>query len=320
MDNQNNIPPQKKDLTAARSIGEALPDLGMLNTSEDPLLDALMSYRQSELNKDSQQAPDSRLLWARIESEITRNEEARNTAPVFTLGRSFTRYAAAAAILIMALAGVLYYQQNYVPVLLGQSGESIETVILEDGSSVTLRPYSKLFRRSASAGSQFHIEGEALFEVTHDPDRTFTVYTPESKVEVLGTTFTLSDWGEESELYLREGSVRITNRISDRSMLLEPGERAGAGSDGDLSKSKTDGETYTDWLNRQLTFRNASASYIFKELEQQFNIRIESDEISGDISGTINLDQLDGVLADLELLLNGTFTSVGERSYRFQNN
>lgn len=320
MAKQDHIPPNDKDLLIARSIGKALPDLRSLPASEDPLLNALMNYRETEKQQSELQSPDSKMLWDRIESQINQKEKNRKSAPIYRIGHSITRYAAAAVILIMALAGILYYQQNYVPELLGQAGSDIQTVYLEDGSTVTLRPYSKLYRISKSAGSQFDLEGEALFEVSHDPDRTFTVYTPESKVEVLGTTFTLSDWGAESEVYLEEGSVRITNLISERSLTLEPGERAGASADGTISRSESDGSAYKDWLNRQLTFQNASAEYIFRELEQHFNIRIEAGEIPGGISGTITLDSIDQVLADLELLLNGTFSSEGERSYRFENN
>ncbi|MFN1833615.1 FecR family protein [Balneola sp. MJW-20] len=318
MAKQFNIDPNDRDLLLAQAIGRALPDMSTVNDLNDPLLNTLLQYKESGAQTIKQE-PDSESLWSRIDKK-TDTISGTRPANVINLGNTLYRYAAAAVILILAFGGMFYYQQNYVPQLVGESFAAIEIVTLEDGSKITLRPYSKLYQMSKNSGDQYKLSGEALFEVTSDPERIFSVQTAESKVEVLGTTFIVSDWGDNTEVYLKEGSIRFSSMVSNEKLILSPGESATADEQGTISSGPSDESGFTDWLNAQMTFENASLRYIFSELEQHFNIRIQSVQATDTLSGTIVLDNVDQVLSDLGLLLDGTFTKTGDKTYRFSLN
>ncbi|MEX2603161.1 MAG: FecR domain-containing protein [Gracilimonas sp.] len=319
MENNQNISPNDQDLLLARKIGASLPDINSLYAENDPLLNALLQYKKSQVQK--QLKVDSDKLWNAINSDMSASQKP---AKIFILYPSFKKYAVAAAIIIAAFIGIVMYQSYPRTVLMGESFASIEIIDLPDGSTVTLRPYSKLYQENYSEKNQYyHLEGEAYFEVTSNIDRLFTVSTNHSKVEVLGTKFILSEWGNKSSVYLEEGQIKYSSIASKQSVVLEPGQASKADELGTIPQiTDTDGAIYKDWLQNELVFKNESAEMVFSELEQHFNINIESDTVAknADLSGSIQLDQLQSVLDNLELVLNGTFTQTGERSYTFVQN
>lgn len=321
MENEQNISPNDPDLLLAQKIGEILPNLDELNTAEDELLQKLFQYKQETSGQTY--TPNSTAIWNSIRSHLDGSEtESRAKALIFQLTPAFRRYAIAASLVMAAFLGSYLYQSLTASTLIGESFAAIEHLTLTDGTKVTLRPYSKLYEDDISdERAEYQLQGEALFEVTKDPDRIFAVVTDRSEVEVLGTKFILSDWGINSTVYLEEGSVRYTSLSTRESVTLKPGESATVSETGSSPSVKEANETiYTDWLHNELVFDNETAKRIFEELEQHFNIRIESsDSITNDtLSGSIELSDLNSVLDDLGLVLEGTFTATGSRAYVFK--
>lgn len=317
-DNQN-ISPSEQDLQLARLIGENLPDLSGLESSTDALLVRLFAYKNSV--SQSVEPINSTAVWDSIQSEIN---ESSGSARIVQLTPAIRRYAVAAAIAVFALLGSFIYQQFTAPALIGESFATAEVVTLTDGSTVTLRPYSSLFAVDVSDHSaEYKLEGEGYFEVTHNPSRTFAVRTDQSEVQVLGTRFILSDWGNTSTVYLQEGRIQYTALNSLKSVQLEPGESASVNeATAEPSVSAADEAPFTDWLNNELIFRNEPVQLVFSELEQHFNISIQAqpDILRETLSGSIQLDDLESVLSDLELVLGGTFSETGQHSYVFKPN
>lgn len=320
MPNQDQISPNQQDRVLAREIGEALPKVGKLSELNDPLLNALLSFKK---DKNEVKAPvPSNKIWASIQADI--DSLPKKPATIRTLYPAFKRLAVAASIVILALASFWVYQVNRGEVLIGESFASTELVELQDGTVVTLRPHSKLYETSISEENHnYRLAGEAYFEVHSDPQRIFSVTTSQSKVEVLGTKFVLSDWGNSSEVFLEEGRVRFTSTSTQKFIELSKGEASSVSTSNPIPEIKaTDAAEYKDWLSNELVFRNKSAQAVFSELEQHFNISIEAETPldEEDLSGTIQLDNLQSVLQNLELVLNGDFTQTGERSYVFRGN
>jgi len=314
-DNNNILPNNDSDLLLAQKIGEALPDIERLQDDSDPLLQQLFSYREAQAEQI--QGIDSSLVWDAIESEM----HAREPATIFRLTPAIRRYATAAAILIAALVGSFLYQNLSGPELIGESFSTVTKVELSDGSIVSLRPNSKLYEHSISASkATSSIQGEAYFDITHDPNRNFSVSTSQAKVEVLGTKFVLSNWGNTSRVFLEEGRIQYESLISRNSVVLEPGQSSEIN---ELTITpeviETESSVYTDWLDDQLVFQDQQVEDIFNELEHHFNIQIQRPEVLDEenLTGTIQLDDLSSVLQDLELVLGGNFTQTGENEYRF---
>ncbi|HBX65746.1 MAG: hypothetical protein CL670_00630 [Balneola sp.] len=316
MADNNNISPANNDTELARLIGESLPDLSKLDQTQDPLLPHLFSYKETVTSQTV--SINSEALWDSISGEMNNPAEK---ARVLQLSPAVKRYLMAAAVLIIALVGSFMYQSYLSPVLIGESFASAEVIELQDGSTVTLRPYSKLFEiDNTNASAMYKLEGEGYFEVTPNPDRIFSVQTVMAEVQVLGTKFVLSDWGSTSSVYLQEGRIRYTALSSNQAIELEPGESSSVTENVQSPQIQSVNEdVFTDWLNNELVFRNESVEQVFSELEQHYNIQIQTaPEVAGEfLSGTIGLDSLSTVLRDLELVLGGTFTQTGPNSYVF---
>lgn len=318
-DNQN-ISPDDQDQQLARLIGDALPDLSSISSAtSDPLLIALLKYKNDV--SISTVDIDSASLWDSINSSIA----SRNiSAQIFFLSPAIRRYAIAAAVIIAAFTGIFFYQNLTSPHLIGESFSSAEIITLPDGSKVTLRPYSKLYGVGFSeAEASYKLEGEAYFNVTTDPTRTFSVSTHQSEVRVLGTRFVLSDWGSRSTVYLQEGRIQYTSLKNQQSIVLEPGQSSTIDNTTPVPEIKIDNEDiYTDWLDNQLVFRNESVANIFSELEQHFNITIQAQPavLQENLSGSVQLDELNAVLGDLELVLGGSFEQTESFTFVFSSN
>lgn len=319
MPNNSNISPDKADLLLAQKIGDALPNLNTLDTNVDPLLSELFRYKKATAGQIP--AINSNSLWDSIQAEIN---EQQTKAPVFTLTPTIKRYAIAAGILILAFIGSYIYQNILSSNLIAESFATIRQVQLLDGSTVNLRPYSQLYKLSVSENSaEYMLEGEAFFEVTHNPNRTFSVKTDQAKVKVLGTKFVLSNWGGASRVFLQEGQIQYESLSSLKSVILKPGQSSVIHASNDTPEiSPAKESVYTDWLKNELTFQNESVNMIFNELEQHFDIQIKSTQTleSETLSGSVNLNDLATVLEDLELVLDGTFTLTGDKTYVFNLN
>jgi len=321
----NTLPENDRDLQLARRIGSYL--VGELKRAEekDSLLDTLFEYKESRKHANRDLA-DSEIhsdeIWEKI-SKATRPKE--NTANIYQLGRSATNFktvrAVAASLLIAAFIGfATYLYMSQQPQLIASSSASIQTLTLEDGSRVTLRPYSSLEALNVSPGEHsYKLEGEAFFDVVQNSDRIFSVRAGNGKVRVLGTRFDLSNWGDQTQVYLEEGSIRFENLETEDSVTLSPGEAAEIGPDNLLNSKPAEINEYTDWINRELTFRNKTAQYIFSEMEQEFNISITAPDsvLNARLSGSLSLGNIDESLEDLSLVLDGQFIKDGENSYSF---
>jgi len=120
-----------------------------------------------------------------------------------------------------------------------------------------------------------HITGEAFFKVTKDSLRPFIVKSDQMAVEVLGTSFNVLAYPEDSEVatILVEGKVKMVSETSGKSIILEPGEK-GVGNmmSDEMRKEKVNTRIYTSWLDGRLVFRHLEFNSILKKLERHYNV------------------------------------------------
>ncbi|CAG4994340.1 hypothetical protein DYBT9275_01371 [Dyadobacter sp. CECT 9275] len=86
-------------------------------------------------------------------------------------------------------------------------------VILEDGSSILLQPNSRITYPTRFAGSkrEVFLSGEAFFEVAKKPDQPFFVYANTLATKVLGTSFKISAFDNETDVkvVVKTGKVSV---------------------------------------------------------------------------------------------------------------
>lgn len=316
----NQLSHNDPDQQLAREVGHHRLDKKPLSDIDDPLIDQLLNYKTQLAGEFSTSPDHKQQVWNRIASATHPQPQS---AKVTTLYSTDTiRWAAAAVLIIGAIFSFVYLNYLNQPQIIAESQSAIKTVTLSDGSSVTLRPYSTLLEvEKSSASHQYRIEGEAIFDVTSKPDRTFQVATTVGKVTVLGTRFMVSTWGKQMQVFLDEGALQIVPIQTEQSVQLSPGQSASISSNKKVTVSeKANYKEYFDWLNDELIFENKAVKDITTEIEQHFNITITLPKaIANDsLSGQLPLDNLELALQDLEIVLNGKFSKTDDQSYTFE--
>jgi transmembrane sensor len=163
---------------------------------------------------------------------------------------------------------------------------------LSDGSQVTLAPGSTL-RTPADFGKASRVvelEGEAVFNVTHDSTRPFAVRTSRAMATDLGTRFVVRAYRDDAvtDVVVADGSVAVRQAgtpVPRRdSVIVARGERARVTGDGRLQFSRGVAlEEYLAWTEGRLLLRGITLSEAAKRLSRWYDveIRLEPETIGG---------------------------------------
>lgn len=155
---------------------------------------------------------------------------------------------------------------------------------LPDGSHVLLGPASTL---QYSAGDftttrELWLDGEAFFEVAHDPARPFRVVSGRGTTEDVGTAFAVSDHAETAfRVVVEEGTVRlrVPATAGEDSVLLSQADVGQVGPEGRLvTRHGVDVASYLAWREGRLVFRNTP----LQEVLYRLSIWYDRDIVLGD--------------------------------------
>ncbi len=280
-------------------------------------MDHLLFYKsEMELQADEVEVPSSE-IWLKISKEIQPVKKSRifklNSvrSPVFKI---------AAIILLAALLTLFYFNRPGQLDLIAESMQNISSVTLEDNSTVTLRPHSKLWAYKNDDTQRYHLDGEGYFSVTRNSERQFTVETEYGNVTVLGTKFNLSSHSGRMEVVLEEGAVEVKSARTGQTKNLKPGEMARIVNDESISiNSSVNVDQIVSWMQNRLDFTEKRAREIFNELEFHFDITIQAPRDIEDetLGGSITLSDKAQSLNDLGLVLGGSFKTNDGKTYTF---
>jgi len=120
--------------------------------------------------------------------------------------------AIAASLLVLCLSAALIYRamdsghpERFATLVGGHS-----TVPLADGSRVELNTDTVLRAEIADGHRRVRLErGEAFFDIAHDPTRPFEILAGRHRVIVVGTKFSVRRSGDDLQVNVLEGRVRI---------------------------------------------------------------------------------------------------------------
>ncbi len=158
------------------------------------------------------------------------------------------------------------------------NGETRE-VILPDNSKVRLNAGSLLIypEKFSSAGRSVYLSGEAVFEVTHDDNVSFTVSTSDIDIQVHGTIFNVNSYPEDNytSATLCEGSISAVTKSTGENILLTPRQRITF----DRETGKTDVRAVNPsediaWMNGDMCFRSADIHHIARAIERKYGITV----------------------------------------------
>ena len=309
------LPDNDRDLLLAQNIGKALDAKTDFVGLKDELIDQLVDFKTEELASYERNTPDSTSIWGAIESQT---KPKAKVLPLYQRPIAYT-WAAAAVLLIAAFIGFYWISINPTPKLVAHSDSVIQTITLEDGTQVTLRPYSELYElASSNTERSYSLNGEGFFDVKSDADRPFSVQAGNGLVTVLGTRFNVSNWGSSIQVYLEEGSIRFESSTQN-AVVLQPGQRSELSRGTITNPVNTLADEYTDWLSNTIVFNASNPEDVVAEIGQHFNITININQLddTSALDGTLRLDSVSQTLEDLGLVLGGTFRQLSSNEYTF---
>lgn len=185
------------------------------------------------------------------------------------------------------------------------------SVILADGSHVTLKPGSQMV-----FPSQFHkkrrevyVEGEAFFEVTKNRLKPFVVKTQKMDVEVLGTSFNLCAYPKKptQSVVLVTGAVQVTSQNREHVNIVPNQRYLFNNTNQKESVSKVDVEDYISWKEDILTLKSEALTSVLDELSNYYNVSFDYKAVAEAnirLSGKLDLKQNIGEILNVLSLIS----------------
>lgn len=144
------------------------------------------------------------------------------------------------------------------------------TVRLPDHSSMTLNTNTAVAAELAGSTRRIRLlKGEALFHVSRDPDRPFTVEHKGTVVRVLGTEFLVRERQDILTVTVIRGTVEVKSAHDSASLQqLTAGEQVSAGPHGLSARKTVDPADLTAWTTNRLAVINAPLSEVIQEIQR----------------------------------------------------
>jgi len=203
------------------------------------------------------------------------------------------RMKVAAAVLILLGIGTIIYLRRPVSrdgaVLASltekRNAKGTKSIIqLPDGSKIWLNADSKLKYPEIFKGAtrEIYLNGEAFFDVAKNTNHPFIIHLTNGTVQVLGTSFNVRAYDNESVVETSVATGRIafipkyrTPRKKQDTVYLAPDHKASyTFTREELSTSITSGKEDKAWTEGKLVFRSLTMEQIAMELERNFGKKV----------------------------------------------
>jgi ferric-dicitrate binding protein FerR (iron transport regulator) len=186
-------------------------------------------------------------------------------------------------------------------------------VQLSDGTRVTLGPASRLTwdeRAFGRASRAVTLEGQAYFDVTHDPAHPFSVSVDGVVARDLGTRFTARAFpNEPPAVAVEEGRVSIARRADTLAVaVIEPGQVGTLDSTGriDVTRIATP-DAFFAWTRGRLVFHDTPMAEALSQLDRWYDIRFRLEDPAAGrrlLTASFDRESLSEVLEVLRLTLD----------------
>jgi transmembrane sensor len=223
---------------------------------------------------------DADLAYQRLSEKSDKTGATRVAKSPVT--RSLNFLWIAASVVILLTGGSFFFRDDILTRQYKTDYGELKTVILADGSTVTLNANSsiKVPRFNFGKGTrEVFLAGEAAFSVKHLPAHNrFIVRTPDQlEVQVLGTEFMVYSRNRGSKVVLNEGSVQLRSlkKQMSKPVVIIPGDVVMVSSQGSFSISHQQRlSVHSDWKDRRFSFENTPVSEIAHQITEVFGAQI----------------------------------------------
>jgi transmembrane sensor len=186
----------------------------------------------------------------------------------------YTSSIAAGLLLLFGIWRIWLY--NPVTEVIAAKGQHID-YRLPDGSLVKINSDSRISfqKKDFTSHRVLLLDGEAYFEITKG--NSFIINTKLADVKILGTTFNIFSRDNDFRVSCITGKVQVSDKKG--SLIINPGETASVADDRLINYSDKNIETSNSWISGEFYFENAPLKAVFDEIERQFNVKFEGENI-----------------------------------------
>jgi ferric-dicitrate binding protein FerR (iron transport regulator) len=238
---------------------------------------------------------NSEKLYSSIQNKIWISENRFFLKHTDWVGNIFKTAAAILVILTASLFTISQerYQASQVvvqkPVIYQSDENQQKEITLRDGSVIRLNNNSEMIvsKDFMQGTREVTLNGEAYFEVAHNPAQPFIIHSNQSSVEVLGTKFNLRSISDQDNVQLAviEGKVSFENKVKateENSAILTKGQFGYL----DINEHKIQVDdlavnNYLAWRTGRLNFEDLTMQQVCTQLNRIYDIEcsFSGDEI-----------------------------------------
>lgn len=285
--------------------------------------------------KDIPEAQQAEVVFDRMRQHIVRHHRARMA--FHGRGIRWMKFAAAAIVLIVAASITFiingerdllsWAPWNHSPLENTAEEEAVvyrgrKYVVLPDGSSVLLNDHATLRYEPAFGQTlrEVHLEGEAYFDIQHDPEHTFIVHTGAVQTRVLGTAFNVKADPDQEEVIITvtRGKVAVGDQDSIYETILPEEQMAVNTQARTYEKRNVQTEQALAWKKDILIIREAKVSALPALLKSHYNIDlvIENPKLAACTMNATFLreEKVEEVLDLVSRMMGATYVLEGNRA------
>jgi len=247
-------------------------------------------------------------LWGTMDNLKTLDDipaltQARNAKPEKSHLATIASF-----VLMTLLCGAAYTEYSAETLTYTTVQGEHQHIVLADNSQVDLNTNTQLRVKISLLQRQVQlVQGEALFTVSHEPLRHFTVQADSLRIRDIGTRFNVHLEPERVAVAVLEGEVELDDGQSVNHQSLLAGNQRVYTKNTGLSQSETvTPDTITAWLNGHLVFKRAPLRQVTAELERYHPVKFvfANQELAQEtLSGTFEAHNLEPFLHAVETLL-----------------
>ena len=203
-----------------------------------------------------------------------------------------------------------------------------EKITLSDGSVVTLNTASRIeTRMNGQERSVRLLEGEAFFEVAHDPTRPFRVYAGDGMTVAVGTAFSVRLKKDAVEVVVSEGKVAYS-RVTDVPA-PEPVAYVAAGEAASFSENvviekvnEAEVDRKLSWREGKLVFAGDRLGSVVADIARYTDIHFDfasSDLADMRVGGVFQVGEVDDMLDAIETNFGLRVERTGDNVVRIEH-
>lgn len=202
-----------------------------------------------------------------------------------------------------------------------KTGNETKEILLADGTTVFLNANSTLKYPIEFSGDNRTIllSGEAFFDVAKDPKHPFIIHTPYENITVLGTSFNVRAYENEtiSEISVSTGSVKINSGAN--SLILEPNQKVIVERSNKALEMKTTAQlNELAWHTQTIQFSNTPLLEVVQEMEKFYNVslRLENKSLENcAYTDSFGADELATALTSISKVFGITINQTANSDY-----